>query len=207
MLDWLLNCWLNTSWQSTFVGVSIVKPSICDKVFSSKGGLTTHNNKNHTENNKLFCDQCSYSTTCKTFLKNHIDARHEGVTFQCEFCAYRSNKNALASHTRRCHSKDLYLCDQCDYSNRLKSNLINHKKSKHGVGEMFQCDQCDYKALQKTGLMKHKNALHEKSRIYQCPYCAHTTHWRHCIHKHIRKVHKDKVELFGDKLSAHIENK
>ena len=180
--------------------------SICDKVFRTKGSLYTHNLMEHSEDKEILCDQCSYSTKCKSLLQRHIEAQHEGVTFQCEFCDYRSNKNALYQHIRRCHGKELYLCDQCDYSNKVKTNLIQHKKSNHGVGKTFECDQCDYKALTKYGLQMHQNALHKKSRIYQCPYCDHKTHWRHCIHKHIRKVHKDKVEMFGDKLSFHLEH-
>ena len=60
-----------------------------------------------------------------------------------------------------------YSCDQCDYTNTIKRNLNNHKKSNHEEPSYF-CQQCDFKARTQTGLQNHIDSKHEGRRAVAC---------------------------------------
>ena len=179
---------------------------LCDKSFSSKGSLLTHNRYTHdNEKPKFFCDQCDYVGYSKQRLTDHIKAKHENYVVQCDLCPFTTfSDHNLKLHKMRNHEQGaIYICDQCDYKSKVHEQLKRHKKSNHGVGEMIQCDQCEYRSVSSTNIKKHISAVHDKIRKFSCPYCPHNTTWRHCIHKHIRKCHKDKVAEFGDNLADH----
>ena len=68
-------------------------------------------------------------------------------------------------------TKNVYPCDQCDYSGSRKA-LNRHKQSKH-EGIKYPCDQCKYAATQQSDLNKHKQSKHQGMR-YPVFICCHS---------------------------------
>ena len=69
---------------------------------------------------------------------------------------------------KRDDTKNIYLCDQCEYSG-CKQALYQHQKSKH-EGIKYPCDPCKYISNQKGNLEKHKQSKHEGIK-YPCDQC------------------------------------
>ena len=59
-------------------------------------------------------------------------------------------------------SKKLFLCELCDYTFSLKSNLKKHILSDHEGNNPFNCEVCDYRSSRKGDLKKHISSVHEE---------------------------------------------
>ncbi|XP_066970612.1 zinc finger and BTB domain-containing protein 14-like isoform X9 [Macrobrachium rosenbergii] len=83
---------------------------------------------NTLANDKRFsCSYCSFKTSRKASLEEHVNI-HMGVKpFSCSYCSYSaSHKNVLRAHLRT-HSKEKpFACPYCDHRTKTKSNLNSH---------------------------------------------------------------------------------
>ena len=74
----------------------------------------------------------------KRHLQPHVESKHEGIVFHCNYCDYKANrKDGLKSHIRIKHSISMldegiiFPCEECDFKGKTKSYLRAHIKYKH----------------------------------------------------------------------------
>ena len=122
------------------------------------------------------CDLCSFTTSYKKSLIQHIDTIHEKKRdFKCSMCDYSASQNVnLEQHVKSIHEKKKdFKCLKCDYSTSVKSNLTrhfsrHHEPKKHRVDdggsgdrvEMSKCQLCEVFLESDEGLTKHLVSRH-----------------------------------------------
>ena len=75
---------------------------------------------------------CDYQATTQSYLKQHIQSKHEGVKYPCNHCDYKfTSQGSLTRHIQSVHEGIKYSCNQCDYQATEKGNLTKHFKRKH----------------------------------------------------------------------------
>ena len=118
----------------------------------------------------------------KKKLAYHMGATHvENQTFHCDLksgeieCSYHSSSRInLRTHKKRAHkkAKDVnppkFLCDLCDYSKTLKTNLVRHNKT------------CT-------------NSVEPNSIENSCNFCRKTFTTKKILHKHTKLNNKEKT--------------
>ena len=103
----------------------------CEKVFSTKSGLYTHNKTVH-EGVYSHCDQCNYKGRDMSSLRLHVESTHNGVRFFCDQCEFKcTQKGNLKHHTKTVHEGLRYSCKECKYETTLTGTLNRHVKAKH----------------------------------------------------------------------------
>ena len=109
----------------------VFKCSLCCKIFSSNGSLSTHIKSIH-EGEKHNCDQCGKDFTSKGNLYQHVQTVHEKKKFPCLTCkADFTSKGNLYKHVQTIHEKKKFPCLSCNAELSSKSILISHIKKKH----------------------------------------------------------------------------
>ena len=111
----------------------------CNKIFSSKRGVTRHILRVHENQNAFKCKFCDYSSGDKSNFKKHVKSVHEKQNlsvFKCKFCDYGSvDKRNFKKHVKLVHEKqkplNVFKCKFCDYGSGDKSNFERHVKSIH----------------------------------------------------------------------------
>ena len=148
--------------------------------------LKTENYRRHviecTGVGSIKCSNCSYMTSMKWMLKNHMIRRHLNPTkpkpsedikplfYNCSKCDYvaKSNKSAR-NHKNMQHSGILYSCTECRYDAKTRTNLKHHKDLKH-AGVRYGCGQCEREFPRPKNLRDHISSAHEGRRIH-CDHC------------------------------------
>ena len=65
-------------------------------------------------------------------LKLHKASTHEGVTYSCTYCEFRTKlKPGLKQHIEKEHNGLTYSWNQCEYHGKSKMSLKMHQKTKH----------------------------------------------------------------------------
>ena len=111
------------------------------------------------ENKKQICDQCDYKNISNYKIKQHREAKHLGIRYDCSTCDWSGPtlKN-LRLHQTGNHSYS-YACNKCNFQASNRNGLRRHTK-KHAPREPVYCDQCDFKCVDKTWLKSHKESIH-----------------------------------------------
>jgi hypothetical protein len=98
------------------------------------------------------CNMCDKDYAGARSLNLHKQAKHEGLGYGCDQCAYTASQQVhLATHKQVKHEGVRYGCDQCDYKATRPYVLIKHKRKK-----------CGYKPSAKKSLSTHKQLKHER---------------------------------------------
>ena len=147
--------------------------------------------QDHLENNggkprKIFpCDQCEYIAKRKHQLKEHKEARHDGVIYPCDLCPYTSkSKKYTIQHRNSVHLGIQYACDQCDKVFAQAVQLKNHTKSIHD-SKKFACGQCGAAFGILSSLKRHENTAHNLNAFY-CTQCDYVTGRKDQLRDHIK---------------------
>ena len=120
----------------------------CDKYFTLKGSLTTHNNKVHEE--KPFgCKKCDKSFTSEKLLRTHDSLVHRSP--KCQKCGL-----------------SFYICDLCNSEFNTKDALEKHQAKVYKGERIYQCSICKTCFLRKNGLKNHVKNTHEDIIQYKC---------------------------------------
>ena len=107
-------------------------------------------------------------------MKKMEGRRRQGlVVYYCNECNYANRrKSELVRHSRT-HSKEKpFHCELCDQKFSQKGNLKVHVMSHKGG--RFECKECDYKAAQKSSLVKHR-LTHSGVKPHKCESCEFST--------------------------------
>lgn len=105
---------------------------ICSKGFKWKHGLNSHLIV-HSDEKKLLCDECGYSTSHLKTLRTH-QLSHTGFVFRCTSsgCSYTSRrKENLKIHMATHKNETPFVCEICGHrfsqNKNLKVRIINSK--------------------------------------------------------------------------------
>lgn len=179
--------------------------------------LNIHLVQKHSE---VRCDQCEFSSNCKTKLKYHKDSKHGGH-LSCEKCPFRASnlwtmgKHRFSKHDQKLfcyicryeaeslpdcldhalqqHQMQTYSCTECDFITGKKSNLASHLSKEHNR-EIYKCNTCEFQSKGKVTfnqhMKSHKEKENEKLKL-QCPKCDFQTWAKKQLNKHL-KSHEEK---------------
>ena len=73
--------------------------------------------------------------------------------------------------------------------------------------EMYKCEKCLYSSKLKANLKYHVKAIHDKLQDMQCPNCNYKTAWGQThLRQHLKKHHKEakKCQLCGLEVSSEV---
>ena len=143
----------------------------CDKCeirFWTKGGLTSHIKKTHSDK-RYHCNMCPASYKCNTKLLHHKIKKHTGqFGFTCDICgAGAVTQRHLNLHKE---SHENICCPVCNKKFSLRSSLIMHMKIVHGKREQFPCDQCGKMFASSLSLATHYT-IHTGEKKFKCTQC------------------------------------
>ena len=63
---------------------------------------------------EIYCDQCEYAGITASYLKHHIEIKHEGVRYLCDKYEYSATTSSdLKLHIEIKHEEVRYSCDKC----------------------------------------------------------------------------------------------
>ena len=115
----------------------LYKCEACEKGYASKRMLYEHRRCKHI-GVKYSCNKCEYQATKQSNLARHQASKHEGVKYSCcEFtceATFTTEWDMRKHHEYKHNSAENY-CNECEYKSSISSNLIRHKRLKHGKNE------------------------------------------------------------------------
>ena len=167
----------------------------CFKMYS-RYTLEEHIKLIHNDGKKM-CAFCSFETTDKDTLREHVNRQHPyeaGVQpkskpsrlYVCEFnCGFTTDKKyAIHVHRKKEHTGIPIKCDQCDYSSVFPAKVKYHKEVRH-LGIKYPCKYCDYQTTTKTAVRNHMLKHHPEFKLYSCHLCKFRTEHKHLLLKHL----------------------
>ena len=84
---------------------------------------------------KHTCENCPYTSTSRSHLKEHVENVHEKIRRhfckECDYASYR--KRGLTHHIKMVHEKSINVCEDCGYAETRKALLNSHRASVHGI--------------------------------------------------------------------------
>ncbi|KAL3860100.1 hypothetical protein ACJMK2_010268 [Sinanodonta woodiana] len=113
-------------------------------------------------------------------------------------------------------SKEIYKCEECDYSSKNKHYLKQHVDLVHSSDRPYKCPFCDYAGKRSHALREHL-IVHSNERPFECIHCNATFRKKGHLTNHI-KLHtthrllkcpicKDLVSEAGDNgLDVHLRS-
>ena len=140
---------------------------------------------------KLNCELCPYQTpNGKPSLKLHISQMHKVNTHKCPECTFASSrKSQLKNHIEAVHDKTRkFVCTECGYAASRIYDLKNHTKNVHTTGaKKFKCEQCPYTTAYPADLKRHIRGVHENIRDRFCEDCGYATSDASTLKRHRKK--------------------
>ena len=128
---------------------------------------------------------------------------HEGTTYACELCDFKTRHPGNLQKHRKNHSKiktekgadkvkataeRMYKCETCEVTYYTLHGLIRHRQSKH-EGIRYYCINCDYATTQQSTLNTHQRSMHDGIKHY-CDQCDFKTGHPGNLKKHQVSRHK-----------------
>ena len=171
----------------------------CDFATTSKYLITKHRRQQHKDKeaqHQYRCDTCSKGFPERYLLKNHVDAKHNGIKWICEFCAKSfEGKGALGVHKRKSHTNDAtYKCSTCRKSFMDKNLYVGHI-SKHSARKLFSCGTCKKSFQYKNSLNMHEKACHG-NKSFPCAQCGMKFTCSKVLKDHIHGKHRVEKKYF-----------
>ena len=149
---------------------------------------TNREETSETPNDKQFeCSQCSYITTRKRQLEEHMSSHSEDRPYKCTSCPFNTKKKRYLTEHMRVHSTEKpFKCSECPFRANRKQYLRYHERT-HSGEKPYKCTECPYRAIQKTSLIKHLRT-HSGEKPFQCPECPYRTSQKSALVTH-RRIH------------------
>ena len=139
-----------------------------------KSHLKVHMLARHGEGECIKCDLCDYKTPYPSFLSNHTKKVHKHLAQE----NVDNTSGSLTSKRKSCMRKsykmsvqikgDVYKCEDCDYQNPKKAQLLIHMAESHDKGTLYKCDHCNYKtAKDMYDLQRHIKTHSKESKMIE----------------------------------------
>merc|ERR1712150_257400 len=202
--------------------------SICSAIFDRKVHLNKHIKGVHRRSNNHNCDECEYSTSSKTDLKRHVKRHKSTQLFKCEQCSYSTErKSYFIRHIDIMHKNMATQnvgpgkCDQLPIEGHIAKSLSalqdNIHTGKQEIVELltsvkkvarkiksYQCPQCRDCFSSKRAIKQHEKEAHPNT---QCGKCELSCQNKVELKRHVRLVHKNKMNFKCKKCSYITERK
>ena len=114
---------------------------------------------------------------------------------------WRHSKNVHEEKSET-NTEKQYLCDKCEKSYFLKSQLKQHIKIVHETLRDEKCEICGKGFAVRSQLSKHINKVHNKhrqklkSKGHQCSICGISFSEKYELKRHILRVHEKVKDLY-----------
>uniref|UniRef100_W5KFU6 Zinc finger protein 507 n=1 Tax=Astyanax mexicanus TaxID=7994 RepID=W5KFU6_ASTMX len=144
------------------------------------------------------CRLCLYSSGNKGYIKQHLRVHRQRQPYQCPICEHVAcDSKDLESHMIHHCKTRMYSCKQCGDTFHYKSQLRNHEREQHGLGDasptltaacqttattdqpdkinsvsdqkVYKCDVCDYTSSTYVGVRNHRR-IHNSDKPYRCVF-------------------------------------
>ena len=142
--------------------------NICEKLFPVLDYLRRHKELMHVKAESFKCGQCNFKTKTNQRLKNHMNAVHDKIKYQCNLCSYKTGwYSHMGRHVKMNHeNKTLryYSCSQCEYRGNAEERLRYHKKTRHS-DKLYPCPSCHKEYSDPQTLRKHERSVHKVSEL------------------------------------------
>ncbi len=146
------------------------------------------------------CDKCDKKFTRNGILAKHMNAKHLGIRYKCDFnqCKFESNDRLRLKTHKLLHlgiKKCLCEWPGCESRFATTSNLNKHVKMVHMNERQFKCDwnQCYEEFLRYDLLETHINKVHQNLRPFQCHKCDKSYKSQKILNNHLKNVHENNV--------------
>ena len=178
------------------------KEPSCPAVFLNESAMKRHHCQKHPGEGTLQCDQCDVRVANRSNLLKHKAVFHptseDKAKHVCPECRWGPtqrlwkhfpNASALKMHMKS-HTSQKLQCPSCPATFKYEHDLKRHKTAKHS-GLEFKCKECGYVAKSDRALLTHTIGHHGEG--YKCEHCGQTFTHHETRHRHIQKVHPDKM--------------
>jgi len=147
------------------------------------------------------CSRCEiYHHASKAVVKKHIDSKHMGYRYKCDFCdKLCPTLHAMSEHVRKLHAwwinivRFLHLFlffVVVSMQNKGTADIeVNSMLQQDPVSKLWMCQWCDYAHARKEVTFKHVDSKHFAGQ-YSCPFCTKICPTQHAMSGHIRAYHK-----------------
>jgi len=135
----------------------------------------------HEKERKYNCDDCTYATFTKEYLRIHRSSAHPRIT--------QPQHEALDEKLQNTKQKKKVSCNKCDYQASTEVIMQKHNKSKH-EGKLIQCEKCPFQASKKGELVSHNKSVHKQEKRYGCDFCSYATSIKGQLLEHLKCDHK-----------------
>lgn len=144
--------------QIVHEGKKLFKCEICDKCYSSRGSLKTHQII-HSDVRPFICNYCGRGFNSRYGLDEHMHTHTDDRPFLCKICNKTFKQNRLLVAHTRVHTRERpYKCKEegCDRAYINGIDLKRHRYSKHGIfTKKHTCHICPKIFPEKKMLRKH----------------------------------------------------
>ena len=136
----------------------------CNKAFNNQLSLSRHEYE-HTLKRKYICNLCKESFPFQSQLTYHKRTHRNRRSYFCVFptCGRKFKNCGDLNRHARTHTKKVYRCLDCDYTNPEKRNFESHRL-RHSNIEPHVCPQCGEGFRFNTQKRRHmKNCMNKRS--------------------------------------------
>ncbi|XP_023954509.2 zinc finger protein 260 isoform X6 [Bicyclus anynana] len=168
----------------THTGEKPYSCDICSYKSSQKCNLVQHM-RTHSGEKPYSCETCNYKCSQRSSLLYHIKTHSSEKPYSCDRCNYKSaRKYTLLRHMTTHTGEKPYSCEICNYKCARKGHLLQHMKT-HSGDKPYSCERCDYRSSQKSNLLQHIKT-HSGDKPYSCEICTYKSSLKSSLVKHMR---------------------
>jgi len=134
---------------------------VCHKTFKIKYSLQSHMIV-HSTAKQYLCDECGFSSAYKRSLEEHKMV-HSGDTLKCDFtgCSFQTTKRTNLNQHILTHSNlKPHKCELCGHAFALSRGLRRHMLTHGGSQSMIHCSYCVYSSPRSDKVKAHMKKHH-----------------------------------------------
>ncbi|XP_017578786.1 zinc finger protein 507 isoform X1 [Pygocentrus nattereri] len=142
------------------------------------------------------CRLCLYSSGNKGYIKQHLRVHRQRQPYQCPICEHiASDSKDLESHMINHCKTRMYPCKHCSETFHYKSQLRNHEREQHGMGDTSTALTAVSETAASTDeseKMTEEADTASDQKVYKCDVCDYTSSTYVGVRNHRRIHNSDK---------------
>ncbi|XP_036391244.1 zinc finger protein 507-like [Megalops cyprinoides] len=142
------------------------------------------------------CRLCRYTSGNKGYMKQHLRVHRQRQPYQCPICEHiaQDSKDLETHMINHCKTR-MYHCKQCSETFYYKSQLRNHERDQHGLGDstttLIPLTETTA-ATEETEEKTPEEDISSIQKIYKCDVCDYTSSTYVGVRNHRRIHNSDK---------------